>query len=303
MRRLATRLFMASRALLYRTRWRNAGWVMWLAERVAGRMVSTGASAPIHLRFRGLELAVPAADAVFAASLAAGTYERGTLDAFATELRQLLAAPTPDGPPVVVDVGANIGVFTILAAQAGQGRWRVHAFEPSVDTVAMLQANLAANQCPLAWVTIHPACVGGADGQTLFAVGGVPTGRRILRREEGGGQAVTVVRLDTVLASERQRVRLVKIDTEGHEPEVLAGARALLRASCATVFLEYHPPSLARAGADPAAFLEALQREYGDVWYVDEISGRCAVVPCRSRQWPGLLRTAGANLILRPTRN
>ncbi len=303
MRGLAARLFMACRTLLYRTRWRNAWLVMWLAERVAGRVVGTGVSSPVQVSFRGLNLTVPANDAVFAASLAVGTYERGTLDAFAAELRQLAAAPAPDGPPVVVDVGANIGVFTVLAAQAGQGQWRVHAFEPSADTVATLQANLAANNCPPAWVSIHQACVGNVDGHTLFSVGGVPTGRRALGRGEGGGRAVRAVRLDTALAGERLRVRLVKVDTEGHEPEVLAGARAVLGAARATVLLEYHPPSLARAGADPAAFLISLLRNYDDVRYVDEVTGACTAVPRGPQEWPALLRAAGANLILRPARS
>ena len=128
---------------------------------------------------------------------------------------------------VVVDVGANIGAHTIPMAQRVGSGGRVLAFEPIRLHFQTLCANVALNS--IGWVDcIHGAL--GARDETLHLLD-VP-----MEREENygglelaaipGDQAVPVFRLDGCFR--QNRLRLIKIDVEGMEADVLDGARAVI---------------------------------------------------------------------------
>jgi FkbM family methyltransferase len=134
---------------------------------------------------------------------------------------------------VVVDVGANFGYYTVLAAAAAGPGGVVHAFEPDPQALDLLRENIALNK--LESVHVHGACLGGEDAERDFylmeepAFSGLsPTGRARPR-----GQIRTRVRtLDGLLAGYGDApVTRMKIDVEGHEHEVLAGARATIARS------------------------------------------------------------------------
>lgn len=129
------------------------------------------------------------------------------------------------------DVGASSGVFSLFAALERRSR-RVFAFEPSPAMAAACAANLALNQ--VANVTRIEAAVCEHDGTVdLFVPPGesLPFGASTLAsfREQGTRVTVPALRLDTFTRQQAiARVDLVKLDTEGTEPVVLAGARAML---------------------------------------------------------------------------
>lgn len=130
----------------------------------------------------------------------------------------------------VVDAGANIGAFTVLFARIVGVEGLAHAFEPYRRLYHMLCANLALNR--LTNVQAHHGAAGRAAGvMTAPPVdfgepgnfGGVsltPMGG-----SEGAGETVPVSALDTLGL---ERCDLIKIDVEGMEGEVLAGAQATI---------------------------------------------------------------------------
>jgi FkbM family methyltransferase len=142
---------------------------------------------------------------------------------------------------VVFDVGAYVGVFALSAAIGAPER-EVHAFEPVAESFARLQENLRVNR--VAGVRAVPTAVGARDGEiTLHVPQGLwlPNHSSTLAGFRQGTQAVTVplTTLDRY-ARERgiERVDLVKIDTEGNEDDVLAGAAALFERSRPYVICE-----------------------------------------------------------------
>jgi len=124
---------------------------------------------------------------------------------------------------VFVDVGANIGTYTLLGAKVvSQGI--VVAFEPHPRSVQMLEHNLALNGCNN--VKVIKAAAGSETGFShLTDI--YDDGNRIVIKS---GERDLQIRLTTLDNETRhlERISLVKIDTEGYEAEVLKGSSELL---------------------------------------------------------------------------
>lgn len=130
-----------------------------------------------------------------------------------------------------IDVGANVGSYTVLAA--GVAGARVHAFEPIAATSSHLSRNLRANALEDR-VTLHHAAVGAAAGRQSMA-SDRDTMNRVLEGSETSPHAVEVkvVALDEALVGVSPT--LLKIDVEGFESEVLAGATDVLGRTAAAI--------------------------------------------------------------------
>lgn len=144
---------------------------------------------------------------------------------------------------VVADCGANIGMFSLYAL--AQGAKKIFAFEAVKETFAILKKNLALNGSPAA---ILPACaaLGAAPGSALLKFNARGEGSAMIGGEDTVNAAVTyscsrrvrVRPLDLLL---KGRVDFIKIDTEGQEAAVLAGAAGLIkRWRPALSFAAYH---------------------------------------------------------------
>jgi FkbM family methyltransferase len=143
--------------------------------------------------------------------------------------RELLAPGS-----IVIDVGANFGLYTILSAQAVSPTGRVYAFEPVERAFNLLEENVRINA--LAGVaTCYNFCIGASDGQTEFYItedtafsGMAFTERsRLLQTKD-----VQVRSIDSFLHEVGQSsINALKIDVEGFEYAVLAGAMDTIRNS------------------------------------------------------------------------
>lgn len=125
-----------------------------------------------------------------------------------------------------VDVGANIGSYTILASAVCGAR--SIAIEPDPDTVRSLKRNIEANKIGDR-VTVIESAVGAAPGTVRFSVGNDTT-NRVLARDDATGRDVPVRTLDEIL--DGQDAVLIKMDVEGYEPEVVAGALVAFSKQC-----------------------------------------------------------------------
>ena len=133
---------------------------------------------------------------------------------------------------VMVDVGAHVGFMTLAAARAVGERGEVHAFEPIPSNFARLERNVELNG--LRNVRLHRSAVGAAGGTvrlglTNIGVASGTTGGYTVGGEHGQVET-PMVALDDYLPEQLadRRVRLLKIDAEGHEPAVLDGLASTL---------------------------------------------------------------------------
>lgn len=162
---------------------------------------------------------------------------------------------------VVIDVGANVGVYTFLAARCVGTTGRVYAIEPTPECVACLKSTVVDNRLDSCVVPID-AAVGSQLGQVFLVFKGASVFNRIVtdRAFAGRGRvkAVGQLTLDHLWESENKpRVDLIKIDVEGAELQVLQGSEQLLRKLEPIVMFENrHTEKI--SGAEPVEFLATL---------------------------------------------
>ncbi|MCM3563262.1 FkbM family methyltransferase [Hydrogenophaga intermedia] len=137
-----------------------------------------------------------------------------------------------------VDIGANAGYFTLLAANIVGKDGQVDAFEPVPTTAQLLRENIARNS--LTNVRVHECAASQAEGSVFIyqhGAGGI-SGQNSMRavQETNKGWTVETRRVDQVLAS-KPSIRLIKLDVEGAELLALSGASALLSGDDAPIVL------------------------------------------------------------------
>lgn len=187
-----------------------------------------------------------------------------------------------------VDVGANIGTYSLLARRLVGPGGQVVAFEPDPGSAARLRENLGLNG--ITNVEVHEAAVGERPGTAQFLVDFDVSNRIVADGEPTmATRPVDVAALDPVLGD--RPVAMAKLDVEGHEVAALRGAAdRLARADPPVWQVEVLDHQLARAGTsreellgildaagfrladfDPARGLRFLgpdERPRGNVWAV-----------------------------------
>ncbi|MGB7161386.1 MAG: FkbM family methyltransferase [Tepidisphaeraceae bacterium] len=167
----------------------------------------------------GRELLVPIDDYVGRAA-----FYSGDLDRKVSWVCRRLVRPGD----TVLDIGANLGLVTMLLSSLVGPEGRVHAFEPNPRMVELLQQSIDRNYA--ANVTVHPVALGTEEAELDLHVPVNHAGQASLRSNARGTRVrVPVKQLAAIPSLPLDRpIRLVKIDVEGYEPEVLRGAAPLL---------------------------------------------------------------------------
>ena len=174
-------------------------------------------------------------------------FERGTNipGAMVEELR-----PHIKKDSVVLDVGAHVGTMTVPFANMAQ---TVYAFEPMAENVEYLKRNIEQNH--VANVEVFSVALGAKEGTVGMDIRG---GNISSATIEGHGN-IPVKTLDSY---HFKRVDFIKIDVEGYEPEVLAGAQELINTQKPIVFFEVNLPELRKHGKNPLKKIEKMLSGY-----------------------------------------
>lgn len=163
-----------------------------------------------------------------------------------------------------IDVGANIGWYTLVAAHALAGRGHVHSFEPDPAHLVKLRANVAVNR--LDNVTVSELALSDHSGTATLHLNALNRGDNSLLplATRRGSATVKLGRLDDCSGLSRERPLIIKIDVQGSEIDVLAGARTLLESYPHEIVLlcEISPSALA-VGGRTARELTGLLDELG----------------------------------------
>lgn len=182
----------------------------------------------------------------------AGAYER--------ELVKLFRKALMPGM-VILDVGANIGYFSVIAAGLVGKGGEVHAFEPEIACFGRLKKNLAL----LPWAHAHCIAVGDYSDSGSFHYSQKPgqTGWGSLMRGGDNVSAektlVSVTSLDIWSCEHAiHRVDFIKMDIEGGEYRALKGAESMLRQYRPVIVTELNEVCLRRDGRVPLDILSEL---------------------------------------------
>jgi FkbM family methyltransferase len=149
----------------------------------------------------------------------------------------------------VIDAGANIGTHTVAFANMVGPGGVVHAFEPQRRSFLMLAGNVALNA--LDNVFCHQKALGDSVGEVLLPQ--MPSAEHFFNysamsivRHAPGGETVPLVTLDSLNLS---TCRVIKIDTEGMEEQVIDGACELIARCRPILYVENNGPNSERMNA------------------------------------------------------
>lgn len=176
----------------------------------------------------------------------------------------------------VLDIGANIGIYSLHAAQILGPEGHLHSFEPVPKIHQILRDNIQVNGfLETGSVQLHQLALSDWDGRSEFAVFPGNWGHSTLFPGDREADRITVDvrKLDDMLGD--ARVDVVKIDAEGAELNVLRGMRNVIaRNPGIRILMEFGPSNLVRANIAPEDLLDWL--EANDISYarVDDLSGQ-----------------------------
>jgi FkbM family methyltransferase len=208
-----------------------------------GRVFDLDRKVLLHLD--GFDLYVMPNDYIGAMMIRDKTYEPHVT---AVIKRELSAGDT------FLDVGANIGYFSMFAASVVGATGKVFAVEPNPQNLQLLYESQLANG--FGNLTIYPYAVSDHAGLLRFTTvgsnGGVVTDHSVSQKHF---LLVQARRMDDLLAAP---VDMIKIDIEAHEPFALAGMSNLL-ASRPKLITEFHPWAMRRNNVEPpVGYLEQI---------------------------------------------
>jgi FkbM family methyltransferase len=227
--------------------------------------VSNPSNRPLDVRGHQMVLAAPGRYPPVA--MAMGEYEEQTTSLFERTLKPGM---------VMMDVGAHVGYFSLLAARQVGSEGKVFSFEPDPINHELLVQNIELNQ----YNNIFPvnAAMGDNVGSLTLFQTALDSGRHSTYRHglpESGSVEVDVSTLDAFLdARDWPGIDLVKVDVEGAEMDVLRGMAGLLEKSPGLkLIMEFNPALLQSAGVPPSDMIQELKSRGFNLSYIHEKRG------------------------------
>lgn len=198
---------------------------------------------------------------------------------------------------VFVDVGANIGLFTNLAASLVGADGFVLAVEPMDKNIQLIHRALEHNR--FGHVRVDACAASDRNGRVAMTSHRGTSNGQVVRPGISGQQLVFAQtrRLDD-LAADLPRIDLVKFDIEGCELLAWRGFRDSLEKHRPHVLTEFHPHCMRTfIGVEPRDYLDTLFEYAGELYVLNSDGKR---IPCRTsedviRRWEEADRTSGAN--------
>jgi FkbM family methyltransferase len=185
---------------------------------------------------------------------------QGTYEKYTTVLFKRLVGKGMN----VIDVGANIGYYTLLAAKLIGEKGKVFAFEPEPRNYALLLRNIELN----GYKNVIPqqkAVSNKAGKVKLFLDRLEPGAHSLYKVRQSAKEAIAVdaISLDEFFAGKESPIDIIKIDVEGAEMAVLLGMPKIVKNNDnLKVFTEFWPPGLQGSGFSAQEYWAKLV-EYG----------------------------------------
>jgi FkbM family methyltransferase len=163
----------------------------------------------------------------------------------------------------VLDLGAHLGVYTLLGAAATGPTGQVHAFEPNTRFAQLLGKSLAVNGFS-PYARIHTVAVGAEAAETELRYSWEWAGGGHLavgaRHESLVGEPCRIVALDEMFADPSFTIDVMKMDIEGTETFAIRGmVRLLARSPRARIMFEFSPGMLSAHGSSAPELIRLFQ--------------------------------------------
>ena len=179
-----------------------------------------------------------------------GTYEKGTLYILKNILKE---------GDVFVDVGANIGLMSILASQVVSNSGKVFAFEPNPNTLEILKKNIELNE--VSNIEASSYAIGSKiESSKIYDRWNANRGSASLIKPdyETTSYDINVIRLTDYFETRGEKITAIKLDIEGYELEALKGALEILKKMSPMLIIECSDVRENLGGADKNALFDFI---------------------------------------------
>ena len=164
---------------------------------------------------------------------------------------------------VVLDLGANVGYYSLLAARLIGEKGKVYAFEPEPVNYSLLLKNIELNGYDNV-VAVQKA-VSNVAGKVRLFLDKKDTGAHTIYQPDDEREFTEVesVILDDFFKDKEHPINVIKMDVEGAEMAVFSGMSRIIRESeNLKMFVEFYFPGMKRAGNAPREFARRLLEDY-----------------------------------------
>jgi FkbM family methyltransferase len=209
---------------------------------------------PEEINIKGAMISLNKSDAIVSGNLAMGCYETFNLDLFEAQLKPGMC---------VFDVGANIGLYSAIAAMKVGNTGCVVAVEPDKVNCSFIKKTSLSNG--FEQVAIHQKAAGDKCGlANLYICDTNKADHRLYdNSNKRSNVQIEVTTLDAIFEELAfNRVDIIKIDTQGFEHSVFRGMKKIIEASPKIkIFMEFWPWGLIQAGESPLGLLNEINKE------------------------------------------
>jgi FkbM family methyltransferase len=209
---------------------------------------------PKEINIKGARISLNKSDAIVSGNLAMGCYETFNLDLFEAQLKPGMC---------VFDVGANIGLYSAIAAMKVGNRGCVVAVEPDKVNCSFIKKTSLANA--FEHVVIHQKAAGDKCGlANLYICDTNKADHRVYdNSNKRSNIQIEMITLDVVFEQLKlKQVDVMKIDTQGFEQSVFKGMKKIVEVSPEIkIFMEFWPWGIIQAGGSPLGFLNEIKKE------------------------------------------
>jgi FkbM family methyltransferase len=174
---------------------------------------------------------------------------------------------------IILDIGANIGYYTLIFANLVGKNGKVFAFEPEPSNFELLQKNIHMNNYKN--IIFEQKAVGKVEKKIDLYLSEKRTGmHRIYKSKHTSDNSVPVdmINLDNYFMNnyKNQEINFIKIDIEGSEFGALQGLQNILKNENIKLLTEFIPDSIREFGAYPEEFIKLLQSNNFSIYCTDD---------------------------------
>lgn len=220
---------------------------------------------PRQVKLHSAHLSLNSKDPVVSGALAMGVYEGREIDFFLRHLK---------GNMTLVDVGANIGLYSCLALASKHHTGKIVAFEPHRESLEYLKTNLTRNAKDQEVILIEAAAANVNGTVELYANPENKGDNRLYAADElEPAGSVDARSIDSVCEENNiQAINFLKVDVQGAESGVIAGACKVLNHSTdCIVMTEFWPQGITSEGSSPAEYIAKLNEIGFTLFEFDEV--------------------------------
>lgn len=167
----------------------------------------------------------------------------------------------------VLDVGANIGYYTLIFAKLVGKNGKVYAFEPDIDNFRLLQKNVRINNHKNV-ITINKA-VGDYNKKIRLYRSKENMGNHKIYDDHSSRDSIEV-KMMTLDKFKNRKIDFIKIDVEGAEPAVIKGGKNLFLKNKPIIFTEFYPLLINQFGTDWKKYLRDLSSLEFEFYLINE---------------------------------